>query len=215
MAPARRRRIVHAMSALALVLHLALASPGLPPPGLAPRLDPGPFGGGELLASSVGVLAGDAAVVGGAYYTLRLFANGTLDPSAKNFRRTAYAFGTAAILVPPLTAVLLARWARAEPASGATWKALVLALVGQGAALAAGYALAPHYWVVLPAQVIAIGAGTTLGLHWGSGRRAAHAPPPDARREPADPGRSEGAARAPLCPDPALAIAPGVAPPRG
>jgi hypothetical protein len=200
-------RIVHAMSALALVLHLALASPGLPPPGLAPRLDPGPFGGGELLASSLGVLAGDAAVVGAAYYTLRLFANGTIDPSAENFRRTAYAFGVAALVVPPLTAVLLARWARAEPASGATWKAMLLAVVGQTAAFAAGYALAPRFWVVLPVQLIAIGAGTTLGLHWGSSPRGSYEPPPDARREPApaEAAASGAAARAPLCADPALA----------
>lgn len=209
MARAPRRRIVRGMSALALALHLVLAAPGPGGAGLVPRLDPGPFQGGELAASSLGVLAGDAAVVGGAYYTLQLFANGTIRPSAANFRSMAYGLGAAVLLVPPLTAVLLARWARAEPASGASWKAFLLALGGEVAALAAGYYAYPRFWVVLPVQLLAVGAGTTLGLHWGRRARIAPGPDPDVRREPSDPPPAGATARAPLCPDPALAVRAG------
>lgn len=192
------------MSALALVLQLVLTAPGpATPMGLAPRLDPGPFQGRELVASSLGVLVGDAAVIGGAYYTLRLFANGTIRPSADNFRSFAYGLGVATLVVPPLTAVLLARWARAEPASGATWKALLLALAGQSVALAAGYYASPRFWVVPPVQIIAVGAGTSLGLHWGHARGVTA--DQNVRREPTDPPPPGAAARAPLCPDPALA----------
>jgi hypothetical protein len=194
------------MSALALALHLVLAAPGPGlPVGLAPRLDPGPFQGRELLASSLGVLTGDALVAGGAYYTLRLFANGTIRPTADNFRSFAYGLGVAALIVPPLTAVLLTRWFRAEPASGALWKALLLAVAGQTAALAAGYYAWPNLWVLPAVQMVAVGAGSTVGLHWGRGPRAG--PAPDARREPADPPPPAASARAPLCPDPALASA--------
>lgn len=200
------------MSALALALQLVLAIPGPPTPLTIPRLDPGPFQGGELLASSLGVLAGDALVVGGAYYGLRLFANGTIRPTADNFRTFAYVVGGAALVVPPLTAALLGRWARSEPASGATWKALLLALAGQTAALAAGYYASPRFWVVLPVQLVGITAGTTLGLHWGHSRGVAS--DPDVRREPLDPPPGAATARArpppappPLCPDPALAAA--------
>jgi hypothetical protein len=204
-----RRTIVHEMSALALALHLVLAAPGSGlPPGLAPRLDPGPFQGGELVASSLGVLVGDALVVGGAYGALQLFANGTIRPSADNFRTMAYAAGVAALVVPPLTAVLLARLFRAEPASGALWKAMLLAVAGQGAALAVGYYSAPRFWLVAPAQLLAVGAGTTLGLHWGGGRsEPAPAAAPETRREPGDPPPAAASARARLCPDPALATA--------
>lgn len=196
------------MSALALALHLLLAapgpglSPGLPP-ALAPRLDPGPFQGRELVASSLGILAGDALVAAGAYGTLQLFANGTLQPSAHNFRSFAYGLGAAALVVPPLTAVLLARWFRAEPASGAVWKALLLAALGQTAALFAGYYATPNFWVVPVVQMVAVGAGTTIGLHWG--RAGAHgAAEPDARGAPAH-APPAAAARLPICLDPALA----------
>jgi hypothetical protein len=198
------------MSALALALHLVLAAPGAGiPAGLAPRLDPGPFQGGELAASSLGVLAGDALVVGGAYYTLRLFANGTLRPSADNFRSMAYAVGVAALVVPPLTAVLLARGFRAEPASGSLWKALLLATAGQAAALAVGYYASPRFWVIPVVQLLTVGAGASLGLHWGRGPReaAGAGAAPDARGEPADPAPPAASARAPICPDPALATA--------
>jgi hypothetical protein len=162
---------------LALALHVALASPGL-----VPRLDPGPFGASELAAASAGAFAGDLAVIAGTYLTLQLFANDTLDPSATNFRRAAYALGAAAVVVPPLAAVLLARWARREPASGAAWKAMLLATAGQLAALGVGLAAWPHYWVMLPVQLVAVGIGTSLGLHWGPrGRPVA----PDAARPPA------------------------------
>lgn len=197
------------MSALALALHLLLAAPGAGlPGGLAPRLDPGPFQGGELVASSLGVLVGDALVVGGAYYTLRLFANGTLRPSADNFRSMAYGVAAAALIVPPLTAVLLARGFRAEPASGSLWKALLLATAGQAAALAVGYYASPRFWVIPVVQLLTVGAGTSVGLHWGRGGRAGGAAPaPETRREPADPPHPAAAARAPICPDPALAVA--------
>jgi hypothetical protein len=191
------------MAALALVLHLALAAPGVPS-ALVPRLDPGPFQIGEVAASSLGILAGDAAVLGGGYLTLRLMANGTIRPSADNFRSLAYGVGLAALVVPPITAVLFARLARAEPASGAVWKALLLALAGQAVALAAGYYSAPRVWLVLPAQMVAVGAGATLGLHWGPASRRELAR--DARGEPADPP-PRTPARVPLCPDPALASA--------
>src|SRR6266542_6925953 len=136
--------------------------------------------------------------------TLQLFANGTLDPTATNFRRAAYALGVSAILVPPVTAVLLARWLRAEPASGATWKALLLAAAGQFAALAAGIVAAPHFWIVLPVQVIAIGLGTSLGLHWGP--RARRAPDAAMGRARAEPLPAEATVHIPgLCADPALA----------
>jgi hypothetical protein len=196
------------MSALALALHLVLAAPATaPPPGLVPRLDPGPFTGGEIVASSLGVLAGDALVLGGAYLTLRLFANGTIQPSADNFRSFAYGAGVAALLVPPLAAVVLARLFRAEPASGATWKALLLAVGGEALALAAGYYATPRFWVIPAVQMVAVGAGTSVGLHWGPGGSASRAAlaPGEARREPADP--PPVSARARLCPDPALASA--------
>jgi hypothetical protein len=166
------------VASLALALHLALASPGL-----APRLDSGPFGASELAAASGGVFAGDLAVLGAGYLTLRLFANDTLDPSATNFRRAAYALGAAALVVPPLTAVLLARWARREPADGAAWKALLLATAGHLAALGVGIVASPHYWVILPVQLVAVGVGTSLGLHWG----------PIGGRPPRDPGPRRGA----------------------
>jgi hypothetical protein len=196
------------MSALALALHLVLAAPGPAPIGLVPPLDPGPFQGGELAAASLGVLAGDAAVVGGAYYTLRLFANGTINPTAQNFRNMAYGVGLASLLVPPLTAVLLARWARAEPAAGAMWKAYALALAGEFAALAAGYYAAPRFWVVLPVQFVAVGLGTSLGLHWGRHPHSpADFPGSEAKHEPKDPPPAPAASSstAPICPDPALA----------
>jgi hypothetical protein len=193
------------MCALAVALHLALAAPGPGlAPALAPRLDPGPFQNRELLASSLGVLAGDALVVGGAYGTLRLFANGTIRPTADNFRSWAYGAGIAALLVPPLTAVLFARWFRVEPASGALWKALLLAMAGHAVALVAGYYTLPNVWVIPTVQVVTMSAATTFGLHWGGGARATGS---DARREPRDPPPAAASARAPLCPDPALASA--------
>jgi hypothetical protein len=188
---------------LALALQLALASPGLTP---RLDLDPGPFGAAELAAASGGVFVGDVAVLGAAYLTLKLFANDTFDPSATNFRRAAYALGVAAVVIPPLTAVLLARWARREPADGATWKAMLLATAGQLAALGVGIATSPHYWAVLPVQLVAIAAGTSLGLHWGPRARS----DPDALSgEPLDGARRPGAERSdpPSAPPPAAAIA--------
>jgi hypothetical protein len=178
------------MAPLALALHLAVAAPGLPP-----RLDPGPFRPTELAAASAGVFAGDLLVAGAGYLTLQLFARGALDPNAANFRRTAYGLGAAALLVPPLTAVLLGRWARAEPASGAAWKALLLATVGNVAAVAVGLAASPHYWVIVPVQLLAVAAGTSIGLHWGPARRERERAP-EARRAP-EPAGTEAATRLP------------------
>jgi hypothetical protein len=184
------------MVPLALALHLAVASTSLAPP-----LDAGPFRPRELAAASGGVVAGDLLVAAGGYLTLQLFANGTLDPNATNFRRAAYGMAAAALVLPPLTAVLLARWARVHPASGATWKALLLATVGHAAALAVGIAASPHYWVVLPVQLVAVSLGTSLGLHWGPRARAA----PDlseVRTAPADarpPGDAASRLTVPQC----------------
>ncbi len=104
--------------------------------------------------------------------------------------------------------MLLARWARAEPASGAVWKAYLLALAGEAAALAAGYYASPRIWVALPVQLVAIGIGTSLGLHWGRHPRGAEPSGSEARREPKEPPpAAASAALAPICPDPALAAA--------
>lgn len=195
------------MAPLALALHLALASAG--PPSLAPTLDPGPFRGSELALASVGVLAGDVAVLGAGYLTLQLFAGGAVSPTATNFRRAAYALAGTALVVPPLTAVLLARLS-GRTASRGFWKALVLASVGHAAALAAGYAAAPHFWVLLPVQLLAVSVGTSLGLHWG--HPAGAAPPSLPTRPSAAPalptaGESPGTAPSaalvlvPICPD--------------
>jgi hypothetical protein len=193
------------MLGLALALKLALAAPpslSPSPSGLVPPLDPGPFQGRELAASSVGVLLGDALVVGAAFGALELFAAHSIQPTAGNFRTTAYGLGAAALLVPPLTAALLARIVQAEPASGALWKSMLLALAGQAVALGAGYLAYPHVWVVLPVQLLTIGLGSSAGLHWGP-RPRVRGTETDARREPADPAPAKAAARAWMCPDPA------------
>jgi len=169
------------MAPLALVLHLALATADLATPDLVVLRDPGPFQGSELAAASVGVVAGDALVIGAGYLTLQLFAKGTFEPTAGNFRTAAYALGASALLVPPLTAALFARWARAEPASGALWKAMLLAAGAQAVALAAGVAASPRFWVILPVQLVGIGLAASLGLHWGP--RAAAPSRPEMRRE--------------------------------
>ncbi len=150
------------MVALALVLHLATQAPALAPPA-----DPGPFEPPELLASGLGVLASDVLVVGAGYATLQLFAKGVFSPTADGFRNAAFVLAGTALLVPPLTAVLLGRLARASPASGSFWKAFALAAIGHGAALAAAYLAAPQFWVLLPVQLIGVSAGTSVGLHWG------------------------------------------------
>lgn len=195
------------MLAAALALQLALASPGLQQPSmavpsLAPRLDPGPFGGGELMLASVGALTGDVLVLGGGYLALTLFANGTLQPTAANFRTTAYVLGASALLVPPLAAVLLARAGARGPLAGAFWKAMLLAAAGQAAALATGYLAAPHLWLILPVQLATVSLGASYGLHRGA-RGASAAQAPSARREPGDPTPVPPTASlfTPLCPD--------------
>ncbi len=196
------------MAPLALALQLALASPGLSPPQLAPRLDPGPFGGGELFLASIGTLGGDALVLGAGYLTLRLFADGTISPTAENFRSAAYVLAASALLVPPLTSVILAKLGARGPVSGRFWKALLLAAAGQAAALAVGYYAAPHFWLIVPAQLATVTVGTSYGLHWGSGSRRTFVPagiaPPAVRREPSDPADAPPTAAAfgaRICPD--------------
>jgi hypothetical protein len=197
------------MAPLALVLHLALAAgtpdvavapSSLPPEAGAdrgPRLEltlpptsggPRPFRAGEVVSAALGGLAGDALVIGAGYLALQLFANGTIDPSAVNFRRAAYGLGVAALVVPPLTSVLLAKLGGGPHARGGFWKALLLATAGQAAALAAGYFASPHFWVVLPVQALALSLGTSFGLHWGAYPRARAAEAtPAAGPEPLDP----------------------------
>lgn len=153
------------MAPLALALHLLLAAPG--PTGLAPPPDPGPFGGGELAAASLGVLLGDVLVVGAGYGALRLFADGALEPTASNFRHAAYVLGATALVVPPLTAVLLARWTERVRGSGSTWKGLILATAGHTLSVAAGLLAAPDLWLMVPVQLVLVAVGTTVGLHWG------------------------------------------------
>jgi hypothetical protein len=197
------------MAPLALALQLVLAAPGVTPSGtapanLAPRLDPGPFRGGELVMASLGTLAGDVLVMGAGYLTLQLFATDAFSPTAANFRRAAYVLGTAAVIVPPLTAALLARLT-GGPGAGRVWKAVLLATVGQAASFAAAYAAAPRIWLFLPIQLAAVSAGASLGLHWGPREvRAARGGAPD------EPGvERDGDATAapmialftPICPD--------------
>jgi hypothetical protein len=211
-ASASEREPFRGMLALALALSLVLASPGTDPlripapaPALSQRLDSGPFGGGELMLASTGALAGDALVIGGGYLALALFARGTLEPSAGNFRTTAYVLGASALLVPPLTAVLLAKLGASGPLAGGVWKAMLLAAVGQVAALAAGYLAAPHLWVVLPVQLAAVSLGTSVGLHWGPRGAlgaAAAAPEPEVRQDRAgEPSAALFALFTPRCPD--------------
>lgn len=181
------------MAPLALALHLALAAAGAPEVAATsssipheaaaerrPRLEltlpptggPRPFQAGEVVSAALGGLAGDVLVLGAGYVALQMFANGTLDPSARNFRRAAYGLGVAALVVPPLTSVLLAKLGGGPHARGGLWKALLLATAGQAAALAAGYFASPHFWVVLPVQALALSLGTSFGLHWGAYPRA-------------------------------------------
>jgi hypothetical protein len=206
------------MAPLALALHLVAAAPaGLAPPPapagapslapslappLAPRLDPGPFASGELALASAGAIGGDVLVLGSGYLALRLFANGTFAPTAGNFRRAAYAFGAAALLVPPLAAAGLARAGARGPLAGTFWRALLLGTVAQAAALAAGYYGAPHLWLVLPVQLVGVSLGTSYGLHWGSRRApAARAPAPEPREASRDGRAASAAPFLPICPD--------------
>jgi hypothetical protein len=186
------------MVAFALALHLVVAVPPLAPP-----VDPGPFQGGELAAASLGALAGDAIVLGAGYATLQLFANGSFAPTAGNFRRAAFVFTGAALVLPPLLAVVGGRLGRAGPASGNVWKALLLAAAGHAASLAVGYFATPHYWAIVPAQLALVATGTSVGLHWGPRHGAAPraAPAPAAPEPPRVDAGALSAALAPFCPD--------------
>ena len=183
------------MVALALVLRLAVASPVLAPQ----PLDPGPFQGRELAAAGLGVLAGDAAVLGLGYATLQLFARDTFEPSAGNFRTAAFVLTGAALVLPPLGATLAARLARVNPAAGGFWKAFLLSSLGHAAALGVGYLAAPRFWLVLPVQLAGVTIGSTVGLHWGPRGR------PALRQDPG--GRAAPAARPRPAADAALALA--------
>lgn len=201
---------------LAIALAASLLAASSPGPDLrAPRpelgtsiplgggvraLDPGPFRAGELMGAGAGALAGDAAVLALAYGTYQLFVSGSVSPSVGNFRRAAYGLGAAALLLPPLGAVIGGKLARAGPTSGATWKAFLLSLVGHAAALAVGYLAAPNYWAVLPVQLATMSTGTSVGLHWGPRGRELE---PEARGAPHADGAAPVAFRgAPICPDP-------------
>jgi hypothetical protein len=184
------------MVAFALALELALASPALAP---QPALDPGPFQGGELAAAGLGVLAGDALVLGLGYATLQLFARDAISPTAVNFRTAAFVLTGAALVLPPLGATLAARLARARPAAGGFWKALFLSSLGHAAALGVGYLAAPRFWVVIPVQLAGVAVGSSVGLHWGPRAR------PALRQDPG--GRAAPGARSRPAPDAALALA--------
>ena len=67
-----------------------------------------------------------------------------------------------ALVVPPVTAALLARIVGGPGAPGGLWKAILLATAGQVAALTAGYLAAPRFWVVLPVQAVAARYKQTL-----------------------------------------------------
>lgn len=205
----------------AAVLDVATATP-VPPttaaslaPAAAPRgrlaaitlvpreLDPGPFRPGEMAGATLGAFAGDAIVLGLGYLALQAFANGTLSPNATNFRRAVYVLGVSALVVPPLTAVLLAKLTGGPHGRGAFWKAMLLASAGELAALAAGYYAAPRFWIVLPVQAVTLSIGASLGLHWGSrgGASETREATPDAGRErPAPPPDATAVLAAmPLC----------------
>lgn len=148
---------------------LALPSVGLPGP--QPRLAGGPFGFAELAGASLGALAGDGLVLGIGYGALQLFAHDVITPTADNFRRTALLLAGTALVLPPLLAVVGARLLGGRGAGG-FWKAMLLASAGQVAALLTGYWASPHLWAFVPAQLAALSAGASVGLHWGpSGRR--------------------------------------------
>jgi hypothetical protein len=144
----------------------ALALPTPPRASLGPGPQPNPFGGKELAMAGLGAVAGDAIVIGAGYGVLQLFAHDTIDPTAANFRRAAFLTMGAALVIPPLLAVLSARLVTPRYA-GALWKALLLAGAGHALALAAGYWASPQLWAFLPAQLVGVTAGTSFGLHWG------------------------------------------------
>ena len=119
--------------------------------------------------AGIGALVGDALVLGAGYGALQLFAHEAIEPTAGNFRRAAFVMTGAGLVVPPLLAVLGARLANGQGQS--FWRGLLLATAGNALALAVGYWASPQLWAFVPAQLAAVGAGTSLGLHWGSRRR--------------------------------------------
>jgi hypothetical protein len=166
------------------------------PPRVA--VDAGPFQAPELVGAGVGVLAADALWLGAAAGTFRLFTSGAVSATASHYRHAAFGLAGTALLLPPIGAMLGGMLGRSGPAYGAAWKAFLLALAGQAAALTAGLLLAPAYWAVIPVQLALMTTGTSVGLHWGSGpRRAA-----EVRHEPAAPAPPAPVAlSAPICPD--------------
>jgi hypothetical protein len=196
------------VNATAAVGDLTLSPPARAPlrsTTLIPReLDLGPFRPGAMAGAALGAFAGDALVLGSGFWALQMFANGTLAPTASHFRHTVYALGVGALVVPPLTAVLLARLVGGPGVRGGFWRALALASLGEVVALAAGYYAAPKFWVVLPVQAVAMSLGASFGLHGGAHGRAApdpaDAPPDDGAEGASHPApATAGLALVPVC----------------
>ena len=179
-----------------LALFLAVNLAAVPPPPQADPLSlgPGPFRPSVVTAGAVGATLGDVLVVGLGWGTLQLFANGALEPTAEGFRNAAIGLAVAGVVIPPLTAALLARWSHG---GGRFWRSALLALGAQVAALGVGYLAWPHAWVFLPAQALGVGVTSAIGL--------------GARGRPAALG---GGAAASAPPSPGLqALRPGLATP--
>lgn len=185
---------------------LALLVAQAPPPDLAVRPPPlqpprgaalgDAVGGGEIGGALLGVVAGDAAVLGLAYATYQAFVSGATAPTAAHFRHAAIGLAASAVILPPLGAALGGALGRSGPTRGGFWKAFLLATLGHAASLAAGYLVAPAYWVILPVQLSLMTTGVAFGLHLGP---PLHRPAADAGRPPAAaPGL---AFLPPVCPD--------------
>jgi hypothetical protein len=152
---------LHAETAVEGAAGRGLDVPFAPAPGSGPLLV-----GREMLAASAGVLAADTLVLAAGYGVLQLFARGAIDPTAANFRAAFYGIAAAAVILPPLGSALFASWARTGPGIGGGWKAFLLSVAGNAVALAAGWALAPAFWAVVPVQLATMPLGASFGLHW-------------------------------------------------
>ena len=133
------------MLATALAAALLAATPAgpdldaAPPAGLETvtlgggvrAFEPGPFRAGELVGSGVGLLAGDALVLGLAYGTYQLFVSGALSPSVGNFRHAAYGLAAAGLLLPTSgRCVIGGRGVGGRLRPAPYWKAFLLSMVG-------------------------------------------------------------------------------------
>ena len=84
--------------------------------------------------------------------------------------------------------------AGAPPAPTRANRSLVLAL-------GAAYVAVPQFWVFLPVELVAVAAGTSVGLHWGHRAHAeAREPSPSGEAKPSAP-RPVAALEFPICPD--------------